>query len=224
MPVSEIAVLPLSQPITKDNPTLPESIIQKLRQAKEVLQTASSYPFRIFQQIEDPSTVYILGLWDSVAAHTTFLASPENQGLLDLFKDDISFVGDRPLTMWHLEGDFFALDPLSELKLVFTAPAVSYTRHFVPVEKKEEFDSKFQEVRGILEAYTKPFKAVGGWRIEKEEVDGKDREEWALFSGYCSPDHHASFAKTEPFEKYKEIVSFIEGFDVKHLKVIEGLS
>ena len=136
MPVSEIAVLPLSQPITKDNPTLPEPIIQKLKQAKEVLETGSGYPFRIFQQIEDPSTVYILGLWDSVAAHTTFLASPENTGLLELFKDDISFIGDRPLTMWHLEGDFFALDPSSGLKLVFKASAISYTRHFIPAEKK----------------------------------------------------------------------------------------
>jgi heme-degrading monooxygenase HmoA len=224
MPVSEFAVIPLTQPITQDYPALPKTLIQNLKYAKEVLESASGYGFRYFQQIEDPSLIYILGLWDSVAAHDGFVASPENQRLLELFKNDISMTGDRKMTLWHLEGDIFALNPSSALKSVFTVPAISINRHSVPAEKKEGFVNKFQEVRDILEDYAKPFKVVGGWRIEKEEVNGKEREEWALFSGFNSVDHHMAFANTDPFQKYREIVGFVEGFDVKHLKTIEELS
>jgi heme-degrading monooxygenase HmoA len=224
MPVSEICALPLTHPITKDNPNLPEPVIQKLREAKKVLETASGYGFNFFQQIEDPSIVYITGLWDSAAAHSTFLPSPENQKLLELFKDDFSFHGDRPLTMWHLDEDVFTLDPASGLKSAFTAPTISYNRHFVPIDKKEGFIAKLQEVKGILEDYTNPLRVVGGWRIEKEEVNGKMREEWALFSGFDSVEHHMAFAKTQPFEKYREIVGFVDGFEVRHLKTIKDLS
>ena len=223
MVVTEFAVFPLARPITKDNPTLAVDLIKNLKQAKAVLESVSGYRFRYFQQIEDPSIIYIMGLWDSVAAHDAFLASPENQKLLELFKDDLRWTGDRMITLWHLEGDVFALDPSSDLKSVFTAPTISCNRHFVPTEKKVEFASKFKEVRGVLEDYSKPFKAIGGWRIEKEQVDGKEREEWALFSGFDSVDHHMAFAKTKPFEKYREIVGCVEGFEVKHLRAIEGL-
>lgn len=224
MPVTEFAVLSLSKPVTSDNSTLPKAIIQNLKQAKAVLEYASGYGFHYFQQIEDPSRVYTLGLWDSVAAHTAFIASPENQRLLELFKDDLCWTGERKISLWHLEGDIFTLDPSSGLKSVFTAPVVSCNRHFVSVDKKDGFVTKFQEVRDILEDYTKPLNIVGGWRIEKEEFEGQEREEWSLFSGFSSVNHHMAFAETELFTKYKEIVAFVQGFDVKHLKAIEELS
>jgi quinol monooxygenase YgiN len=223
MVFTEFAVLPLAQPITKDSPALPKDLIENLKQTKAILESVSGYRFRYFQQIEDPSIIYITGLWGSVAAHDKFLASPENQKLLELFKDDLSWTGDRMITLWHLEGDIFALDPSSGLKSVFTAPTISCNRHFVPAEKKEGFVSKFEEVKGILEDYTKPFNVIGGWRIEKEKIDGKEREEWTLFSAFDSVDHHMAFATTEPFRKYREIVDFVEGFEVKHLKAIEVL-
>ncbi|KIM99324.1 hypothetical protein OIDMADRAFT_181654 [Oidiodendron maius Zn] len=223
MPISEITVLPLTQAIAKGNPTLPESVIQSLTEAKVICEAASGYAFRIFQQIEDPSLLYIIGLWDSADAHNIFLSAPENQKLLSLFKNNINFEGDRGLTTWHLDEDVFTVDPSSGLKSAFTAPAISYNRHFVSADKREAFISKFLDVKGILEDYTKPLKVIGGWRIEKEEANGKEREEWVLFSGFNSVDHHMAFAKTEPFEKYKQIAGFVEGFEVRHLKAIEGL-
>jgi quinol monooxygenase YgiN len=226
MTVTEFAILPLNHPLTKDNSTLPEPLIEKLQTAKKVLESSARYPFHYFQQIEDPSTIYLIGKWGSVAEHEEFLSSAENQALLDLLKNDItmSVDGDRKMTMWHLDTDVFALNISSGEKSVFTAPAISCNRHFVPAEKKEAFVKKFQEIRGLLEAYTKPFKVIGGWRIEKEVVEGKEREEWALFSGFESVDHHFAFAKTEEFTKYKEIISFVDGFEVRHLTSIKGLS
>lgn len=224
MTVTEVAIIPLTHPITKDNPTLPESLIRKFKTAKAILESASGHKFYHFQQIEDPSITYVIGQWDSVATHYEFISSEENQKLLELFKTDITSSEDRNMALWHLDANISAINPSSQEESVFSAPAISCNRHFVPVEKKESFASKFQEVRGLLEDYTKPFKVVGGWRIEKELDEGKEREEWVLFSGFENMDHHMGFAKTEDFAKYREIARFVDGFELKHLTSIEGLS
>jgi hypothetical protein len=36
-------------------------------------------------------------------------------------------------------------------------------------------------------------------------------------------DHHMGFAKTEGFAKYREIAGFVEGFEARHLRAVEGL-
>ena len=81
------------------------------------------------------------------------------------------------------------------------------------------FIEKFNEVRGLLEDFTTPYGVVGGWRMEKED----EEKEWVLFSGFESVENHLEFAKTEGFGKYREIVGFVRGFDVKHMKGVEGL-
>ena len=130
--------------------------------------------------------------------------------------------GDKKMQMWHLDTDIFCM-PNEEKKSVFTAPTISCNRHFVDKEKKEGFVEKFEEVKGLLEDFTGSYGVVGGWRIEKEMLEGKERAEWALFSGFDSVEHHHEFAKTERFVKYREIVGFVEGLEVRHLRVVEGL-
>jgi hypothetical protein len=120
--------------------------------------------------------------------------------------------------MWHLSTNIFLPSP--NLKAVLSAQTISLNRHFVPSSKRSLFSQKFSEVKGILEDYTKPYQVVGGWRIEKE---GEEKEEWVLFSGFEDVEHHMAFAKTEEFEKYREIVGCVEGFEVRHLRGIEGL-
>jgi hypothetical protein len=155
----------------------------------------------------------------SVAAHHEFIAGPENRATLELLKDD--YITDS-ISLWHLSPDAFG-SPSSQVLL--SAPVISLNRHFVPPSKKVEFEKKFAEVKGILEEYTKPYPVVGAWRAEKERLEGKELEceEWDVFSGFESVEHHMEFAKMEGFEKYREIVRFVEGFEVKHLKGIAGL-
>ncbi|CZR57917.1 uncharacterized protein PAC_07807 [Phialocephala subalpina] len=217
MPVTEFAILPLTHSLTKESPTLPSGLIEKLKKAKTVLETASKFPFRFSQQVEDPSIIYIIGRWDSPEAHGKFLPSKENQELLEMFKDDILTEHEDPgkkMQMYHLDVDVFEK---GEERSVFTAPTISCNRHFVPKDKREGFERKFGEVKGLLEKFTKPFQVVGGWRIEESE----DKEEWVLFSGFESVGHHMEFAKTEGFTKYREIVGFVEGFEVRHLRILE---
>jgi heme-degrading monooxygenase HmoA len=221
MPVTEFAILPLTRSLTKDNSTLPEILIDKLRIAKTVLDQASKYKFHYFQQIEVPSIVYIIGRWDSSEAHYAFLPSAENQELLELFKEDIVMDGEdegKKMQMWHLGNDVFAV--ASGTEWFFNAPVISCNRHFVPKKQKSGFIEQFNEVKGILEEFTKPYGVVGGWRIEKE---AEEKEEWVLYLGFESVDNHMQFAKTRGFEKYREIVGFVGGFELKHLRAIKGL-
>jgi hypothetical protein len=44
-----------------------------------------------------------------------------------------------------------------------------------------------------------------------------------LLSGFESVEHHMGFAKTKEFETYRGVVGFVEGFEVRDLKKIEGL-
>lgn len=220
MPVTEFAILPLTYALTKDNLLLPSAVIQKLKIAKSVLEEASNHEFRFFQQIEDPYVIYIIGKWDSPEAHYAFLPSAKNQELLKLFKEDVHIeeVDRKKMQIWHLDHDVF--DVPANAKSVFKAPIISCSRHFVPKVNKADFIEKFNEVRGLLEDFTKPYNVVGGWRIEKEN---EETEELVLFSGFESVENHMEFAKTERFGKYREIVSFVRGFEVKHLKGVERL-
>ena len=122
------------------------------------------------------------------------------------------------MEMWHLDHDVFAVPSGSES--VFTAPVINCNRHFVVKEKKLGFIEKLNQVKGLLEDFTKPYGVVGGWRIEK---DHEEKDEWVLFSGVASVENHMDFAKAEGFEKYREILGFISGFEVKHLKSVEEL-
>jgi heme-degrading monooxygenase HmoA len=220
MAITELAIIPLTHPLTKDNSTLPTTLISKLQRVKQVLTAAAGYPFHFFQQVEDPSVIYIIGAWDTADTHSTFLPSPENKNLLQLLDTDIVTNDPDPsknMQMFHLSTDI--LGPhAKDTTAVLAAPVISCNRHFVPLSKKDDFTSKFKEVKGLLEDYTKPYQVVGGWRMEKEK---EEKEEWVLFSGFESVDHHMEFAKTEEFAKYREIVGCVEGFEVRHLKKIE---
>lgn len=73
MPVVEITQLRL-RGVTADDPALLES----LSQVRGKLQTNS----RFFSCIEEPSLVYIFGVWPSLDAHLDFLASPARDEVL----------------------------------------------------------------------------------------------------------------------------------------------
>ncbi|KAH7336528.1 hypothetical protein BKA65DRAFT_563654 [Rhexocercosporidium sp. MPI-PUGE-AT-0058] len=97
--------------------TIPDNIFVKLRTSHEVLERVSGHRFRFFQQIQDPSIIHIVGKWDSTEAHAAFIASPENQRLLELFGDDVRTEGSMPMEMYHLDTDVFDY-PDSETPMV----------------------------------------------------------------------------------------------------------
>lgn len=95
MTVTDITILRLTHVLAKESPTLPLSLVKKLSKVKAVQETASGLSCYHFQQVEDPSIVYIIGSWDSIAAHDDFLLSPQNQKLMELLRDDVIRAGEK---------------------------------------------------------------------------------------------------------------------------------
>ncbi|KAL3428298.1 hypothetical protein PVAG01_01807 [Phlyctema vagabunda] len=213
MVVTEVAILPLSPGAALSAPA-----IARFKEAKATLEKAHHYDFYFFQQVEDPSIIYILGSWPSVAAHQAFLPSTENQRLLTLLRDEVN--ADQ-IQMFHVDGDL--LHSQESRSSFFDVPLISCSRHFVPTKKKDGFINKFGEVEPIFRDYIKPTDVKGGWRIEKEEVAGTEREEWVLLSGFDSVEHHQGLRKSDGFTQYREIEQFVSAVEVCHLKKIEGL-
>jgi hypothetical protein len=102
--------------------------------------------------------------------------------------------------------------PISRLQWVFCSPRQE--RWF-----RQEICGGKGIARGIHQT------VPSHWRLDNWERDywGEGRDEWTLISGFENVDHHMWFAKMEEFAKYREIVWFLEGLEVKHLKAIEGL-
>lgn len=75
-------------------------------------------------------------------------------------------------------------------------------------------------MKPLVQSYTKPQPVAGGWRIEKET---EDKEEWVLFSGFDSVEHHIGFSKTDEFRKYRSIVEHVDSFEVKHMEHLKDL-
>jgi hypothetical protein len=54
-------------------------------------------------------------------------------------------------------------------------------------------------------------------------VGGEWRRKRVLFSGFDSVEHHIGFSKTDEFQKYRSIVEYVDGFELKHMKRLEGM-
>jgi len=72
------------------------------------------------------------------------------------------------MVIWHLDSNLFHLG--EDETNILNVPVISLSC------QKAGFESKLGEVRGLLEEYTKPYKVAGGWRIEKEIVQGEENE------------------------------------------------
>lgn len=199
MTVLEFAIFTLRTPYTPSSPTV-KSI---LGNALKALNTASGHPFTLLTQIESPNTIYLVGAWDSVPAHNSFLASDENQKLLADAKDVIDVD-----IMYHAEMDGGAV-PLG-------APVVSVGRHHVKPGMKVRFEGCFGRVRGVLSGATRAWEVAGGWRVDEGEGEEEKGQEWLLFAGWESVTQHEEFGRSEKFKEYAEIREFLVGFEVRH--------
>lgn len=208
MPVTELAILPLSPSVDLSD----EAFLAKLRKTKQIMENALGIPGRRFiyyQGIEDDRVLYLLGDWNSPVEHLQeFIPSAENQEQLAMLKDDFDI---SHIKMFHI--DVPAREVPSDAELI------SIGRHKVQAENKGAFEDRYRECKPWLDRYiSRERKSAGGWRIEKgdEEKEG----EWVLFCGWESLDEHMDFAGTEGFEQYARIREYIKGFEVKHGKRI----
>ncbi|KAH3979547.1 hypothetical protein HBI24_000620 [Parastagonospora nodorum] len=213
MAVTEVALLRILPGGTAEDPNLRFN----LAYAKDVMQRYTNNTFYYFQQIEDPSYIYIIGEWESLDQHMNhFIPSAGNQALLERLKDQLT-------VEWLLHADVsHAGLPLPKTEAEMTNAregklAMSVGRHFVKDGQRENFQNTFDANRAKLQDYVTEGTIGGGWRVDKED----DKAEWFLMCPWTSVEQHLDFAKTEGFQKYTQDKEHLESADVKHAKLLD---
>jgi hypothetical protein len=206
-----MSVLEICQLKVKDNISPSDSSIiaslQKVRtELKERVHPTNS---RFFQTIEDPTLIYILGTWPSVAKHQTFLSSPEKPQILDAQQNLLDF-------NWMLH---IPLDNMSSLPL--DAPVVAIARAHVKggehVTAHKKITGKY---RDKLDERTKPHKVVEGWRVDEEP----GKQENVVITGWKSREDHLEFSAglREKYADYAALNKHWEKVEAHHMRDMEN--
>ncbi|KAL4745571.1 hypothetical protein BDW72DRAFT_208097 [Aspergillus terricola var. indicus] len=200
MPVTELACLRLKNNLPlghSDNSAL--SI--KLRAGVKEQAKYSNARTSVLSQTEDPSYIYILGQWDSVAQHMEdWVPSQQNQEIMAGLSEGLELV-------WIQHVDL-ASNSVDE-RIPYSAPVVAIGRYSVTAEKRDDFETTFAETKHHLKSFERQRDISGGWSVDR---DGQ----FVLFSGWETVEQHYSLAQSEAFRGLGRIGGFIEEAELKH--------
>lgn len=167
MPTLEATQLQLKG-VAPDDPLL----LKNLSTVRGILQTQSQF----YSCVDDPSLVFILGLWPSLEAHHEFLASPRAAEVLGPQAGMLEF-------RWtvHMELDAMASLPLD-------APVMSLTRRTVQKDDVDAYGKAVaHERQDILDSSA--HRVASGWRVDA----APGIHEALLFAGWENAQAHAAF-------------------------------
>ncbi|KAJ4296753.1 hypothetical protein N0V90_006801 [Kalmusia sp. IMI 367209] len=204
-----------------------EVIPRVLAHAKKLMEDFTCRSFFIFEGIEQPGHIFILGEWASVEQHMKeWIPSPQNQGLLKdlehlvnvdwLFHLDIAF-GSLPISRQVLGTgqELFAerTDGDAIRPIVFSCGI-----QVMDTSKRPGFETTFNKGKPCLEAHTLGH-VSSGWRVDADA----GREEFVLFSPWKTVSEHMAFGKTSDFQEYVKIREFIrvDASEVFHMSIKE---
>jgi hypothetical protein len=213
MPVTELALLHLPSKNSIDSATLRS----KLTHAKTVMQTYTGRSFYFLQQVEDPSLIYIIGEWDSLAQHMEhFIPGKENQAVLESLKDDVTVEWLLHIDVPHA-GLPLPKDDSSTSKALSGKLVWSIVRHFIRDGERGKFQNAFDDNKQYLQDFVTEGQIGGGWRVDRDE----EKEEWVLFCPWTGVEQHSEFARTDGFGKYGGIREYIAGAEIKHARLLD---
>jgi hypothetical protein len=206
MPVLEVLQLKVKPTINPTN----SSILTSLQTVRSLL-ASKIHPTqsRFYQSIEDPSLIFVLGIWDSLSQHQAFLSSPFRVEVLSPQEDLLDF-------SWCVH-----IPIVKREDLPLEAPIVSVARiklksgEHVPLHK--EITGRYREV---LEETTKPFGVVEGWILDGRE-EGK--REQVVITGWPGKEEHLAFSAglRERFEDYRGLRGHWESVMASHMRDME---
>jgi hypothetical protein len=186
------------------------SLMSHLRKGIDAQQAFSKYPVRLLSQVDDPSYIYLIGGWDSVAHHwEDWIPSATNQEVMNLIKDEIEF-------QWLLHVD---IDPKENAERTpLDATTVRIRRFFIKSGMKQSFEGAFNTADHRLAALPNPIPQIcAGWRVDKEGSD-EEKDEFVLFTGWNGIAHHESFANTDGFQEFQtKVGEFVDETEVKDI-------
>ncbi|KAL2060662.1 hypothetical protein VTL71DRAFT_9303 [Oculimacula yallundae] len=207
--ILEICQLKVKPSTSTTDPSLLPALSKARTQLRERVHDTNS---RFYQCIEDPTLIYILGVWPSLARHTEFLQSPEKAEILDSQNNLFDFGW-----VLHVEIGEKGMD-----ELPLDAPVMAITRLFLKdgpghVEACEEIERKY---RGVVAEGEKTWSVVDGWRIDCEE--GKN--EGVMVTGWEGMDAHKAFTDRTRKEnpEYTLVARHYEFMEVRHVRNMES--
>jgi heme-degrading monooxygenase HmoA len=189
MAVLELTLLRLKHGVNHTDATL----LSNLRAIRAEIKTNS----RFYHCTEDPSLLYILGLWPSQEAHNNFLASADRARILGPQEQQTEF-------LWGIHAE---LDSMQSLPL--TARVLAISRQVVRPESVEKYDEIMATEEKIIQDATALYPVVRVWRIDAE----KGKHEALIFTGWNSVDEHVEFMEAN---KNKESTELILVEETKH--------
>jgi heme-degrading monooxygenase HmoA len=193
MPVLEITQLRLRD-VHSDDPQL----LHSLSLVRDKLQTKS----RFYMCVEDPKTMYILGIWRDLAQHLDFLASPARDEVLGPQEDMLEF-------QWTVH---MQLDSMSSLPL--DAPILALERIGVEEGSVDAVDAAIaRHAQQLLGSHSS--RVAHGWRCDA----ARGNHEVIIFSGWGNVQDHVTFGarqQSQRIQKHAGIVRGCEDIMVHH--------
>ena len=204
MSILEICQLQVKPNISQNDPSILKSLIEVRSSLRSKVTNTNS---RFYQCIEDPSLIYIFGVWPTISAHHAFLESPQRSEILLPQEDLLNF-------KWIMHMPLPGMESLP-----LDAHVMSMARIFFKGgEDHTEYQKMMDKHRHKIVDATEPHKVAGGWRSDAEP----GMQEALVFTGWSSKQAHEDFtlkAKEDP--EYAKLGVLNDGMEVRHMRNME---
>jgi hypothetical protein len=206
MSVLEICQLRIKDGLSTDDPSVLQSLIEVRSMLKSKITNTNS---RFYQCIEDPTLIYIFGVWPSVSSHENFRSSPARPEILAPQEDVLDFGWITHMPLPGMES------------LPLDAPVMSLARFFVKGgDDHVEFQKVLDKSRAKIVDATRPYTVVDGWSCDAEP----GKHEALVFTGWASTkDHEEITAEAVLLDpEYGTVRMLSDGFEVKIMSDMEA--
>jgi hypothetical protein len=168
MAIIELAHVQLKDGITASDPDL----LKNLKEVKRVIEGYSRLPTLFFEQIDDPTVIFVVGAWPSKETHERgFTGSPQQGQILELVKD-------------QMDIDWMHYMEIDQDDIPVHAPVLSVVKATLPkYVNREAFVQNMEQTTWGVE--NGPHGAIGSWNIRKDKHEPDVR---VHFSGWDSID------------------------------------
>ncbi|KAL4924132.1 uncharacterized protein BDV17DRAFT_275461 [Aspergillus undulatus] len=220
MVVTELACLHIKNHLPVTHPSN-EALFAKLKAGLEAQAEYADFDASLLSQLEDPSYIYILGGWDSVAQHMDeWIPSFTNQEIMGGLREHVDLV-------WLQHLDLDPGDPLhgeTVEGIPYTDIVVGFARMFIAPGRgnRQRFTTTWAEIKHLLRKFEWPRDAVGAWRIDCElDDDGNRKEEFVVFVGWDSIDESFSLSEDKGNDEVHRLLrENTVGWELKHAKFV----
>lgn len=206
MPILEVCQLKIKPHLCNSDPSLLAALQKARTELREKVVDTES---RFYRCIEDPTLIYILGVWPSLDRHKEFLTSPYKDEILDSQDELFDF-------QWIIHTN---LNDPSMKAVPIQAPVMGIARLMIKPERVEAYQAIVDKYGAFVEEGTRPYKGFVEWRIDCEE----GKFEQVFLTGWQAEGDHAEFTKKtrEEHPEYAGVRDKYEGMDVKHARDME---